>query len=90
MEATVDSQRNLISKHQMKIIIAPDKFKGSLTSIEVCASIRDGLQHAGEFREIIYFPIADGGDGFADVMKSPVSALPPLSTAVTWEALVKP
>ena len=53
----------------MKIILAPDKFKGSLTSIEVCASIREGLQHAGGYSDIIYFPIADGGDGFADVMK---------------------
>jgi glycerate kinase len=53
----------------MKIIIAPDKFKGSLTSIAVCIAIEEGLQHTGERLDIEYFPMADGGDGFADVMR---------------------
>ena len=53
----------------MKIIIAPDKFKGSLTSVAVCTAIQEGLQHAGEHLDIEYFPMADGGDGFADVLK---------------------
>ena len=53
----------------MKIIIAPDKFKGSLTSIAVCTAIQEGLQRASEHLEIAYFPMADGGDGFADVLK---------------------
>ena len=53
----------------MKIIIAPDKFKGSLTSIAVCIAIEKGLQYAGERVDVEYFPMADGGDGFADVLK---------------------
>ena len=53
----------------MKIIIAPDKFKGSLPSIAVCTAIQKGLQHAEKHLDIEYFPMADGGDGFADVLK---------------------
>jgi glycerate kinase len=53
----------------MKIIIAPDKFKGSLTSFEVCHAIKDGIKQADQKAEIFLFPMADGGDGFAEVMK---------------------
>lgn len=53
----------------MKIIIAPDKFKGTLTSMQVCENIREGLLQAGVHNDIELFPMADGGDGFAEVMK---------------------
>lgn len=47
----------------MKILIAPDKFKGSLSAHEVCQSIGEGLQIGKESIEVIYHPMADGGDG---------------------------
>lgn len=54
----------------MKIIIAPDKFKGSLTSLEVCAAIEEGIRlKAGQAVEVIKFPMADGGDGFNSVLQ---------------------
>jgi glycerate 2-kinase len=53
----------------LKIIIAPDKFKGSLTSFEACQSIADGISQLPDKIEIIQFPMADGGDGFAQVFK---------------------
>ena len=53
----------------MKIIVAPDKFKGSLTSFEVCNAISEGINKSGQPIEIYEFPMADGGDGFAAVMK---------------------
>ena len=53
----------------MKIIIAPDKFKGSLTSIEACDAIKKGIAGAGDNIELLLFPMADGGDGFAEVLK---------------------
>ncbi len=51
----------------MKILVASDKFKGSLTATEACsciaAGLRDGLKGSGhEIREL---PVADGGDGMA-------------------------
>ncbi|MEP6749742.1 MAG: glycerate kinase [Bacteroidota bacterium] len=53
----------------MKIIIAPDKFKGSLTSAEVCSCIEQGIHVADKSIDVLSFPMADGGDGFASVMQ---------------------
>jgi len=53
----------------MKIVIAPDKFKGSLTSFEACEIIAQGFKQADPSVRLCLFPMADGGDGFANVMK---------------------
>lgn len=53
----------------MKIIIAPDKFKGSLTSLQACEAIRQGLLMTDATADLYVYPMADGGDGFAAVMK---------------------
>lgn len=53
----------------MKIIVAPDKFKGSLSSFEACSSIAAGIWQVHPTCTIASFPMADGGDGFAAVMK---------------------
>ncbi|MBS1607412.1 MAG: glycerate kinase [Bacteroidetes bacterium] len=54
----------------MKIIIAPDKFKGSLTAFEVCKSIEVGIKSIIPKAEILSFPMADGGDGFASILQA--------------------
>ena len=46
-----------------KIVIAPDSFKGSLTSIEVANAIAEGVKKVYPNCEIIKTPIADGGEG---------------------------
>lgn len=53
----------------MMIVIAPDKFKGSLTSFEACSAIAAGIKTIDPTAETLEFPMADGGDGFAAVMK---------------------
>jgi len=53
----------------MKVIIAPDKFKGSLTSFEACEAIAAGIAAFDKTITCLPFPMADGGDGFAAVMK---------------------
>ena len=53
----------------MKVVIAPDKFKGSLTCFEVCSTIASGIKAIHPAAETLEFPMADGGDGFAAVMK---------------------
>jgi glycerate kinase len=53
----------------MKVIIAPDKFKGSLTSFEFCEAVEQGLRRLGLGDQVVSFPLADGGDGFAAVMR---------------------
>ncbi|HEY3398646.1 MAG TPA: glycerate kinase [Armatimonadota bacterium] len=52
----------------MRIVIAPDGFKGCLPSPEVCAALREGLERADPSLEIVTAPIADGGDGTAAVL----------------------
>lgn len=47
----------------MRVLIAPDKFKGSLTAAEAAAAIRDGVLDAFPEAEVTQMPIADGGEG---------------------------
>jgi glycerate kinase len=47
----------------MKFLIAPDKFKGSLSAMKVCQAIGRGLHKSGNNLEITFHPLADGGDG---------------------------
>jgi glycerate 2-kinase len=50
----------------MKIVIAPDKFKGSLTAAQVAAAIAAGLRAELPAVELVTIPVADGGDGTVD------------------------
>jgi glycerate kinase len=52
----------------MKILIAPDKFKGSLSAREVAENIALGLRDVLRDAEIASLPIADGGEGTAEVI----------------------
>lgn len=47
----------------MKIVIAPDKFKGSLSAPEVCQAIAAGLRKAKSGVLLDLCPMADGGEG---------------------------
>ena len=49
----------------MKIVIAPDSFKGSLTAVEVSDAIEQGIREIFPESEIVKIPMADGGDGTA-------------------------
>ncbi|MGW4089697.1 glycerate kinase [Nocardia sp. NPDC004750] len=46
-----------------RVILAPDKFKGSLAAPEVAAALADGLRRSAPETEIRQLPVADGGDG---------------------------
>jgi glycerate 2-kinase len=52
----------------MKILIAPDKFKGSLSAREVADNIALGLRGVLHDVEIVITPMADGGEETADVI----------------------
>ncbi len=54
----------------MRIIIAPDSFKGSLTAAEVAASIERGVKRVLPQAETIPVPLADGGEGTVDALVS--------------------
>ncbi|GJJ80327.1 glycerate kinase [Pasteurella canis] len=47
----------------MKIVIAPDSFKESLTSLEVASAIETGFKKVFPHAQYIKVPMADGGEG---------------------------
>jgi glycerate kinase len=47
----------------MKIVLAPDKFKGSLTAPEVAEALAEGLREVLPGAELVLVPVADGGEG---------------------------
>jgi len=51
------------SGHAVRVVLAPDKFKGSLTAAEVAAAVAAGLVDVLPQLETIMLPVADGGDG---------------------------
>jgi glycerate kinase len=52
-----------------KIIVAPDSFKGTLSSVDACKIISKGIEKIlGESVEIVELPIADGGEGTVEIM----------------------
>jgi glycerate kinase len=47
----------------MKIVLAPDSFKGSLSSKEVCDAMEQGIRRIVPDAQIVKVPMADGGEG---------------------------
>ena len=52
----------------MKILIAADSFKDALPALEVCQAMARGLRRALPQSETILFPMADGGEGTAEIL----------------------
>lgn len=46
-----------------RVVVAPDKFKGSLTAGQAARAIADGLARGCPDVEVVLLPVADGGDG---------------------------
>ncbi|WP_298769792.1 glycerate kinase [uncultured Shewanella sp.] len=73
----------------MKIVIAPDSFKESLTAVEVANEIEKGFREVLPHAQYIHQPIADGGEGTVDTLiaatngqKVPLTVKGPLGTNV--------
>lgn len=52
----------------MKIVVATDSYKGSLTSMEAGYAIAEGIHRADKNAEVIVRPVADGGEGTVDAL----------------------
>lgn len=52
----------------MKIILAPDSFKESLTALQVCDAMTRGILAAAPHAEIVAIPLADGGEGTTETL----------------------
>lgn len=53
----------------MKVILAPDKFKNSLTGLAFCNAVEEGVKYILPNAEIIKLPLADGGDGTIEILE---------------------
>ncbi len=52
------------------VLIAPDKFKGTLTAAQVAASVAAGLDRVRPGLATVQVPVADGGDGTVDAAQA--------------------
>lgn len=69
----------------MKIVIAPDSFKGSLSAAEAVAAMKRGVEAIFPEAETVAVPVADGGEGTAAVMLNAYGG--EIKTAKTVDAL---
>lgn len=54
----------------IKIVVAPDSFKGCLSAAEVADSIAEGVRIAVPEARVVKIPLADGGEGTVDAIAS--------------------
>ena len=53
----------------MRVLVCPDKFKGSLTAVEAAEALRRGIARALPGAEVVVQPLADGGEGSMDLLR---------------------
>ena len=69
-----------------RVLVAPDKFKGSLTATEVAEAVARGLTAGRPDVEVSRLPVADGGDGtLAAALAAGFEAVPVTATGPTGE-----
>ena len=52
----------------MRVVVAPDKFAGTLTAVEAADAIATGWLRRAPGDQVVTVPMSDGGPGFCDVM----------------------
>lgn len=72
----------------MNVLIAPDKFKGTLTARAAADSIARGWRQARPADHLTLFPISDGGDGFGELVGGSLRA--ETQTVATVDAAHQP
>jgi glycerate kinase len=56
----------------VRVVVAPDKFKGTLSAPQAADAIAAGVRRARPDAEIVTLPVADGGDGTAEVIRAAI------------------
>lgn len=52
----------------MRVVLAPDKFAGTLRALEVCAALAGGWRSVRPDDDLLAIPLSDGGPGFVAAM----------------------
>src|SRR5690625_449934 len=66
----------------MRILVAPDKFAGTLDAVEAATAIAEGWRRTSPGDEVRVLPVADGGPGFLDALHATVGGQLSLTTVV--------
>lgn len=79
----------------MRVLVAPDKFAGTLSAAEAAAAIAEGWNRHAPADVVTCLPVADGGPGFSGVLAEAlggrveaVTVRGPLGTPVTVDLVV--
>ncbi|TNF99407.1 MAG: glycerate kinase [Gammaproteobacteria bacterium] len=59
---------------ELKIVIAPNALKGSLSAHDTAMAMANGIQKVLPDAELVLLPVADGGDGLLEVLKEALDA----------------
>lgn len=57
----------------MKVVVAPNAFKGSLTAHQAAQAIKRGILRVCVSAKVVCLPVSDGGDGLAEVLSDTLS-----------------
>ena len=52
----------------MKVVIAPQAFKGSISALEAAEAMSDGVRRVVGDAQTVLVPVADGGDGTLETL----------------------
>ncbi len=72
----------------LRVLIAPDKFKGTLTAHAAAEAIAAGWRKARPADRLTLLPISDGGDGFGEILSAALGAK--LQQVTTVDAAHRP
>jgi glycerate kinase len=68
---------------RVRIVLAPDSFKGSTTAAEVAAALAEGWRDVDPGAEIVARPMADGGEGTLDAFAAAIPGSTRMPVTVT-------
>ncbi len=72
----------------LRVLVVPDKFKGTLTAHAAAAAIARGWRRARTHDRITLLPMSDGGDGFGEILSAQLKAR--AQTIATLDAAHRP
>lgn len=61
-------KENLMKGIPMKVVVAPDSFKGSMSSRQLCTIMSAAIRALDPVAEVIEVPLSDGGEGTVDCL----------------------
>ncbi|MBK9256444.1 MAG: glycerate kinase [Saprospiraceae bacterium] len=72
----------------MLIILAPDKFKGSISSKDACHAIEAGIRSYNKNIDILHHPMGDGGEGSLNILNEYLDL--DIRNAIVYDPLWRP